>query len=209
MRLCNSRIMEEYLVCYQTSQRNWVIIKMLYRYLQRCLLGWHRSRLGFVTRVSERYLWALSVMHIMISLASNVTNELVAGCCITKWVMRLAGDEIELGMNIPMIESRASNIPMKKGITYVVITVRPIKIFVEYVGTNMSIQVPLLVIDQRGVSVMSNIVLELVGSARLTFDDDMHYMSYVFWWPKVIRSPEWDHGHDEESRNGREVNIHI
>jgi hypothetical protein len=29
--------------------------------------------------VSERYLWALSVMHITISLASNVTNELVAG----------------------------------------------------------------------------------------------------------------------------------
>ena len=43
---------------------------------------------------------------------------------------------------------------MTKGITYVVITVRPIKIFVEYVGTNMSIQVPLLVIDWRGVSVM-------------------------------------------------------
>ena len=42
-------IPEEYLVCYQTSQRNWVIIKMLYKYLRRCLLGWHRSRLGFVT----------------------------------------------------------------------------------------------------------------------------------------------------------------
>ena len=49
MRLCNSWIPEEYLVCYQTSQRNWVIIKMLYRYLRRCLLGWHRSILGFVT----------------------------------------------------------------------------------------------------------------------------------------------------------------
>ena len=58
-------------------------------------------------------------------------------------------------MKIPMIESRASNIPMTKGITYVVITVQPIKIFVEYVGTNMSIQVPLLVIDWRCVSVMS------------------------------------------------------
>ena len=30
-------------------------------------------------RVSERYLWALLVMHITISLASNVTNELVTG----------------------------------------------------------------------------------------------------------------------------------
>ena len=58
-------------------------------------------------------------------------------------------------MMIPTIESQASNIPMTKGITYVVITVCQIKIFVEYVGANMSIQVPLLVIDRRGVSVMS------------------------------------------------------
>ena len=97
MRLCNSWILEEHLVCYQTSQRNWVIIKMLYRYL-----------------------WALSVMHITISLASNVTKELVMGWCISKRVKRLASNEIELGMMIPMIESRASNIPMTKGTTYVV-----------------------------------------------------------------------------------------
>ena len=68
---------------------------------------------------------------------------------------RLAGNDIELGMKIPTIKSRASNIPMTKGITYVVITVRPIKIFVEYVGANMSIHVPLFVIDRRGASVMS------------------------------------------------------
>ena len=36
-------------MCYQTSQRNWVAIKVHYRYLQKCLLGWHESRLGFVT----------------------------------------------------------------------------------------------------------------------------------------------------------------
>ena len=54
-------------------------------------------------------------------------------------VKRLAGNEIELGIEIPTIESRASNIPMTKGITYAVITVQPIKIFIEYVGTNMSI----------------------------------------------------------------------
>ena len=47
MRLCNSRIPEECLMCNQTSQHNRVIIKMLYKYLRRCLLGWHRSRLGF------------------------------------------------------------------------------------------------------------------------------------------------------------------
>ena len=59
-------------------------------------------------------------MHITISLASNVTNELVAGCCITERVKRLAGNEIELGMMIPTIESRASNILMTNGTTYVV-----------------------------------------------------------------------------------------
>ena len=34
---------------YQTSQRNWVTIKVHYRYLRKCLLGWHKSRLEFVT----------------------------------------------------------------------------------------------------------------------------------------------------------------
>ena len=34
---------------YQTSQRNWVAIKVSYRYLRKCQLGWHESRLGFVT----------------------------------------------------------------------------------------------------------------------------------------------------------------
>ena len=73
--------------------------------------------------VSQRYLGALSVIQIIRSLASNVTNELVAGSCIMKRVKRLAGNEIELGMKIPTIESRASNIPLTKGIMYVVITV--------------------------------------------------------------------------------------
>ena len=35
-------------------------------------------------------------------------------------VKRLAGNEIELGIEIPTFESRASNIPMTKGTTYVV-----------------------------------------------------------------------------------------
>ena len=54
-------------------------------------------------------------MHITISLASNVTDELVTGCCIMERLKRLAGNEIELGIEIPTIESRASNIPMTKG----------------------------------------------------------------------------------------------
>ena len=36
-------------VC-QTSQCNWVAIKVHYGYLRKCLLGWHESRLGFVYR---------------------------------------------------------------------------------------------------------------------------------------------------------------
>ena len=36
-------------------------------------------------------------------------------------VKRLSGNEIELGIEILTIESWASNIPMTKGITYVVI----------------------------------------------------------------------------------------
>ena len=59
-------------------------------------------------------------MYITISLASNVTNLLVTGCSITERVKRLAGNEIELGIEMRAIESRASNIPMTKGTTYVV-----------------------------------------------------------------------------------------
>ena len=36
-------------------------------------------------------------------------------------VKRLAGNEIELGIEIPTIESRPSNIPMTKGTMYVVV----------------------------------------------------------------------------------------
>ena len=54
-------------------------------------------------------------------------------------VKRLAGNEIELGMGIPMVESRASNIPTDKGNYVCCHKVRPIKIFVEFVGGNMGI----------------------------------------------------------------------
>ena len=56
---------------------NWVIIKELYRCLQRYMLGWHISRLGFVTLiVGEVSLGPLGNAH-HISLASIATNELV------------------------------------------------------------------------------------------------------------------------------------
>ena len=53
------------------------------------------------------------------------------------------------------------------------------------------------------------IVLEPVGSARLTFGDDRYYEFMCFDVLKVVQSPGYDHGHDEESRNGREMNIDI
>ena len=63
----------------------------------------------------ERYLWALSVIQHHKKLVSKVTKELVKRSCITERVKRLVGDNIELGMKIPTIESRASNIPIDKG----------------------------------------------------------------------------------------------
>ena len=63
--------------------------------------------------MTERYLWAHSVMHHHNEL--NVTKELAMGSCVTERVKRLAGNEIELAMEIPTVESRASNIAMDKG----------------------------------------------------------------------------------------------
>ena len=67
MRLCNSRLPEEH----------FVIIKVLYRCLQRYMLSWRISRLGFVTPiVGEVSLGPLGNAH-HLSLASITTNELV------------------------------------------------------------------------------------------------------------------------------------
>ena len=41
------------------------------------------------------------------------------------------------------------------------------------------------------------------------FDDDWYYEFMCFDVPKVVRSPGCDHGHDEESQNGRDINIDI
>ena len=52
-------------------------------------------------------------------------------------------------------------------------------------------------------------VLKPVGSACLTFDDDRYYEFMCFDVSKVVQSPGFDHGHDEESRNGRDIKIDI
>ena len=62
--------------------------------------------------MTERYLWALSIIQHHKNLASNVTKELAMVSCITSRAKRLVDNEIELGMEIPTIESRASNIPI-------------------------------------------------------------------------------------------------
>ena len=53
------------------------------------------------------------------------------------------------------------------------------------------------------------IVLEPAGSARLTFGNDRYYEFMCFDVKKVVRSPGCDHGHDEESHNGRDIKIDI
>ena len=63
--------------------------------------------------MTERYLWAHSVMHHHNEL--SVTNELATGSCVMERVKRLAGNEIERGIGIPTMESRACNIPIDKG----------------------------------------------------------------------------------------------
>ena len=53
------------------------------------------------------------------------------------------------------------------------------------------------------------IVLEPVGCARLTFGDDRYYEFMCFDVPKIVQCPGYDHEHDEESRNGRDIKIDI
>ena len=53
------------------------------------------------------------------------------------------------------------------------------------------------------------IVLEPVGSARLTLGDDRYCDFMCFDVLKIVRSPGCDHRHDEESQNGRDIKIDI
>src|SRR3954463_344022 len=70
------------------------------------------------------------------------------------------GNEIKLGMEIPMIESQTCNISQDKGIELHAYKVHTItEVIVEYVGVSTDLQVPLLIIDQRGVSIMSTLFM--------------------------------------------------
>ena len=140
--------------------------------------------------MTERYLWAHSVMHHHNEL--NMTKCLVTGSCIIERVKWLAGNEIELGMKIPKIESRASNIPIDKG-NYVCchngLTDKDLRRICrsQYVHPGSAIGYwPETCLGHV------HIVLEPVGSARLTFDDDLYYELCVFgdrslfWVPDEI-----------------------
>ena len=72
----------------------------------------------------------------------------------------------------------------------------------------MGIQVPLLVIDRRFVSVMSTLFSNRrVRMLKVTMTVIMSLC--IFDVPKFVRSPRCDHGHDEESQNGRDIKINI
>ena len=102
-----------------------------------------------------------------------MTKELVTRWCITEWAKRLADNEIELGMKIPMIESRASNIPMDKG-NYVCChngsTDKDLRRICRSQYEHPSSAIGYWLERCLG---HVYIVLEPVGSARLTFIDDI------------------------------------
>ena len=70
----------------------------------------------------------------------------------------------------------------------------------------MSIQVPLLVIDRRRVSVSLHCSrTRRVRTLKVRWR--LYYEFMCFDVPKVVQSPECGHGHDEVSRNGRDMKI--
>ena len=89
------------------------------------------------------------------------------------------GNEIKLGMEITMIESRTCNISRDKGIELHAYKVhRIIEVIVEYVGVSTDLQVPLLIIDQRRVSIMSTLFANRrVAHLRVT---GHHFGAHMF-----------------------------
>ena len=145
--------------------------------------------------MTERCLRAHLVIQHHNNLASNVTNELVTGSCITERVNRLAGNEIELGMEIPMIESSTSW-------------------FIRWdhrgtCGSQHGYPDPAVGYWPETCLGHVYIVLEPVGSARLKFDDGYIIEFMCFDVSKVVQSPGYGHGHDEESRNDWDIKINI
>ena len=102
-----------------------------------------------------------------------MTKELVTRWCITEQVKRLVGNEIELGMKIPTIESQASNIPRDKG-NYVCCHKGSTDKDLRRICRN-HYRHPGPAIGYWPEKRLGHvyIILEPVGSARLTFIDDI------------------------------------
>ena len=100
-------------------------------------------------------------------------TELVTRRCIMERVKRPSSNEIELGMKIPTIESRASNIPMDKGNNLCCHNGptdkdlrRICRSQYEHLGSAIGYW-PEMYLGHV------YIVLEPIGSVRLTFNDDI------------------------------------
>ena len=79
----------------------------------KVFVGLHESRLGFVTPCDGEISLGPLGNTTSPESCNYMTNEFshsLTGSFIMERVKRLAGNEIELGMGIPTIESRASNI---------------------------------------------------------------------------------------------------
>ena len=165
-------------------------------------------------RMMARYLWALSVIQHHKKLASNVTNGLVMWSSIMEQVKRLAGNDIELGMAILTIKSRASNILLDKG-NCIRDWLNPWhhgstdKDLRGICGNQYGHPGPAIGYWSKRCLDHVHMILEPLGSARLTFGEDIVLLGYVCWWPNVVQSPRWDPECHEELRNGPEVKIYI
>jgi hypothetical protein len=141
-------------------------------------------------RLSERYLWALSVIQHHRSLASTVANELAAGWSITERVKRLASNEIELGMGYRRSSLGQVTYRRTKGTTYDDIRGSTDK---DLRGICRSqYEYPDSAIGYWPGSHLGHvyIVPEPVGSAHLRFDDVIVLYELCDWWPKLFGVPD-------------------
>src|SRR3954465_8414172 len=97
-----------------------------------------------------------------ITLVSLQTSDLITRMLYHGNEKRVhVSNEIKLGMEIPIIESRRCNISRDKGIELHAYRVHTItEVIIEYVGVSTDLQVSLLIIDRRGVSIMSTLFVD-------------------------------------------------
>ena len=104
-------------------------------------------------------------------------------------VKRLAGNEIEIGMKIPTIESRASNVPIDKGnrIRDCLNPRHPSSSWNMWESTWLSTSRCWLLAGERLGHVC--MIPEPVGSTHLRFDDARVIKEVCMWLPNVLRCP--------------------